>query len=222
MSSLVTFVRERRELENRQTRSGVKKSPVFSGRFAQAFAYAARLHARQRRKGTNKPYIGHLMSVASIVIAYGGDEQMAIAALLHDAVEDQGGLQRLREIRKKFGKRVARIVDGCTDAYSEPKPPWLERKRSYIARVAAEPADTRLVSAADKLSNSRDILEDVRIDGEQAFERFQGKKGGTLWYYRTLVGVFREAGTNPLVEELDRVVTELEKVADTRKLLRED
>jgi (p)ppGpp synthase/HD superfamily hydrolase len=199
-----------------------KSKPLYSERFMKAFAIAARLHARQRRKGTNKPYIGHLMSVASIVIAHGGDEEMAIAALLHDAVEDAGGLKRLREIRKKFGKRVAEIVDGCTDTYGEPKPPWLERKESYIARVAGEPEDTRLVSAADKLSNARDILEDVRADGDAAFERFQGKKDGTLWYYRRLVEVFRAAGTNPLVEELDRVVRELEKLAAPGKLLRED
>jgi len=195
---------------------------VYSPKFAQAFAYAARLHARQRRKGTNKPYIGHLMSVTSIVIAYGGDEEMAIAALLHDAVEDQGGIQRLHEIRKRFGKRVARIVDGCTDSYTEPKPPWLERKQNYIVRIAKEDADTRLVSAADKLSNARDILQDVRVHGDQTFERFHGKKDGTLWYYRTLITEFRKAGSNRLVEELDRVVTELERVADTRKLLRED
>jgi (p)ppGpp synthase/HD superfamily hydrolase len=213
----LTFLRMLRDLENMTSTAGMKKPPVFSARFARAFAYAARLHARQRRKGTDKPYVGHLMSVASIVIAYGGDEEMAIAALLHDAVEDQGGLPRLREIRKKFGKRVARIVDGCTDAYGEPKPPWLERKKSYITRVAEEPEDTRLVSAADKLSNARDILADVRAVGEQAFERFQGKKEGTLWYYRTMVGVFRQAGTNPLVEELDRVVTGLERIAGSHK-----
>ena len=199
-----------------------KKPPIYSAKFTQAFAYAARLHGSQRRKGTYKPYISHLMSVTSLVIAYGGDEEMAIAALLHDVVEDQGGRKRLREIRRKFGERVAHIVDGCTDSYEEPKPPWLERKRNYIARVAKEDASTRLVSAADKLSNSRDILQDVRADGDQAFERFQGKKEGTLWYYRTLVSVFRAAGANPLVEELDRVVTELERVADARKLLRED
>ena len=195
---------------------------MFSERFARALAYAEKLHARQRRKVTNKPYIGHLMSVTSIVIAYGGDEEMAIAALLHDAVEDQGGLLRLREIQRKFGKRVARIVDGCTDSYTEPKPPWLVRKQDYIARVASEPQDTLLVSAADKVSNARDILQDVRVDGDAAFERFQGKKEGTLWYYRTLVTEFRKAGSNPLVDELNRVVTELERVADAKKLLRED
>lgn len=189
---------------------------MFSEKFARALAYAEKLHARQRRKATNKPYIAHLMSVASIVIAYGGDEEMAIAALLHDAVEDQGGLSRLREIHRKFGRRVSRIVDGCTDSYREPKPPWLERKRNYIARVAGEPEDTRLVSAADKLSNARDILQDVRIDGEAAFERFLGKKEGTLWYYRTLVTEFRNAGNGPLVDELDRVVTELERIAISR------
>ena len=162
------------------------------------------------------------MSVTSIVIAYGGDEEMAIAALLHDAVEDQGGEKRLREIRGKFGKRVAHIVDGCTDSYTEPKPPWLARKQEYIARVAGEDNDARFVSAADKLSNVRDILQDVRVEGDAAFERFQGKKEGTLWYYRTLVGEFRKAGTNALLDELDRVVKELEREADPRKLLRED
>ena len=154
---------------------------MFSQKFAEALAYAERLHGRQRRKATNKPYIGHLMSVTSIVIAYGGDEEMAVAALLHDAAEDQGGLPRLREIQRKFGKRVARMVDGCTDTYTDPKPPWLERKRNYIARVAGEPEDTRLVSAADKLSNARDILQDVRTHGDMASERFIGKKDGTLW-----------------------------------------
>ena len=160
---------------------------MFSEKFARALAYAERLHARQRRKATNKPYIAHLMSVTSIVVAYGGDEEMAVAALLHDAVEDQGGLPRLREIQRKFGARVAR-----------------------------EPGDTRLVSAADKLSNARDILQDVRIDGDAAFDRFLGKKEGTLWYYRSLVTAFRNAGNGPLVDELDRVVTELERIAISR------
>ncbi len=138
---------------------------------------------------------------------------MAIAALLHDAVEDQGGLPRLREIRRKFGERVARIVDGCTDSYTEPKPPWRERKLAYIQRVGAEPADVRLVSAADKLSNARETLHELRVHGDSVFEKFEGKKEGTLWYYRALVEVFRKAGTNPLIDELDRVVTELESLS---------
>jgi (p)ppGpp synthase/HD superfamily hydrolase len=176
--------------------------------------YAAELHARQFRKGGDlRPYIGHLLSVTSIVIEHGGDEEMAIAALLHDSVEDQGGLPRLREIRKKFGKRVARIVDGCTDSYTNPKPPWLARKRAYVARVAKESEDVRLVSAADKLSNTREVLHDFRKYGPKVFQRFKGKKKGTLWYYRALVTEFRIAGSNALVEELSRVVTQLESLA---------
>jgi (p)ppGpp synthase/HD superfamily hydrolase len=160
--------------------------------------------------------------VASIVIEYGGDEDMAIAALLHDAVEDQGGVQRLREIRKKFGKRVARIVDGCTDSYDEPKPPWMERKHAYVARVASESEEVRLVSAADKLSNARETLHDARTEGDAVFDRFAGKKKGTLWYYRALVDEFRKAGNNPLVEELDRVVSKLESLTCPAKTRRKN
>ena len=187
--------------------------PLFSPKFQKALDYAARVHARQVRKKTGRPYIGHLMSVASIVIEYGGDEEMAIAALLHDAVEDQGGLPRLREIRKKFGKRVAHIVDGCTDSYVEPKPPWLERKRAYVERIRRESVEVLLVSAADKLSNVRETLHDLRTQGSRVFERFAGKKEGTLWYYRALVEEFRKAGGNPLVDELARAVSELESLA---------
>lgn len=192
-----------------------RKPPGFSKRFVAALGYAAHIHALQIRKRTERPYIGHLLGVSSIVIEYGGDEEMAIAALLHDAVEDQGGLPRLREIRKKFGKRVAHIVDGCTDAYTEPKAPWLDRKRDYIARVGGEDHEVRLVSAADKLSNARETLHELRVHGDSVFERFAGKKIGTLWYYREIIGAFRRAGSNPLVEELDRVVTELESLTGT-------
>ncbi|HEY1472429.1 MAG TPA: HD domain-containing protein [Candidatus Acidoferrum sp.] len=185
------------------------RTRTFSKKFIAALSYAASLHAKQFRKRTGRPYIGHLLAVTSITIEYGGDEQMAIAALLHDAVEDQGGSPRLREIRRKFGKRVAHIVDGCTDSYTQPKPPWMERKRAYIARVPREPADVRLVSAADKLANVRETLHDVRVQGQSVFERFEGKKEGTLWYYRELVRVFRKAGNNPLIDELHRTVTEL-------------
>ncbi|HUE56275.1 MAG TPA: HD domain-containing protein [Candidatus Udaeobacter sp.] len=190
-----------------------REKPFVTKPFIEALGYAALLHARQIRKRTTRPYIGHLLSVTSIVIEYGGDEEMAIAALLHDAVEDQGGLPRLREIRKKFGARVAHIVDGCTDAYTEPKPPWRQRKVAYIERVASESADVRLVSAADKLSNARETLQELRVHGDSVFEKFEGKKEGTLWYYRSLVEVFRKAGSNPLIDELDRVVAELESLA---------
>ncbi len=189
--------------------------PALSHRFTEALGYAARLHIRQTRKGKDQPYVGHLLAVASIVIQHGGGEDETIAALLHDAVEDQGGIPRLNEIRRKFGPRVARIVDGCTDAYTDPKPPWKERKLAYIERVAHEPAGVRLVSAADKLANAREILSDFRLEGDRVFSRFTAAKEDTLWYYRTLVEVFRKAGSNPLIEELDRVVTELETLART-------
>lgn len=188
---------------------------LLTNRFIEALGYAAGLHLHQRRKGKGQPYVGHLLGVAAIVIYNGGGEDEAIAALLHDAVEDQGGLPRLDEIRQKFGERVAHVVDGCTDSYevSGPKHEWGERKRAYIARIANESEDVRLVSAADKLANAREILSDYRAEGDAVFQRFQGRKQGTLWYYRTLVDVFRKAGSSPLIDELDRVVTELESLA---------
>jgi len=193
----------------------IVEKPVLTNRFVEALGYAAELHLYQRRKGKGQPYVGHLLGVAAIVIQHGGGEDEVIAALLHDAVEDQGGLPRLDEIREKFGDRVARIVDGCTDSYevSSEKREWGERKRAYIEKVAHEPEDVRLVSAADKLANAREILSDYRAEGDAVFHRFTGRKQGTLWYYRTLVNVFRKAGSNPLIDELDRVVTELEHLA---------
>ena len=185
---------------------------TFSPEFQKALDYAARLHAKQVRKKTGRPYIAHLMSVAALVIEYGGDEEMAIAALLHDAVEDQGGLPRLRQIRRKFGKRVAHIVDGCTDSYTRPKPPWLERKKSYVERISRQVPEVLLVSAADKLSNVRETVHDFRVNGESVFERFAGKKDGTLWYYHTLVEEFHKTDSHPLFEELSRAVSELESL----------
>jgi (p)ppGpp synthase/HD superfamily hydrolase len=189
--------------------------PVLTNRFVEALGYAAELHLHQRRKGKGQPYVGHLLGVAAIVIQHGGGEDEVIAALLHDAVEDQGGLSRLGEIREKFGERVARIVDGCTDSYevSRERRDWEERKRGYIEKVTHAPEDVRLVSAADKLANAREVLADFRLEGDAVFNRFQGRKQGTLWYYRTLVNVFRKAGASPLVDELDRVVSELESLA---------
>lgn len=175
------------------------------------------MHAGQRRKGTRRPYIAHVLGVASIVLAYGGDEDEAIAALLHDVPEDCGGRPRLEEIRRMFGARVARIVDGCTDTYESPKPPWLTRKRAYLARIASEPAEVRLVSVADKFHNVREILADYHLVGERIWRRFRGGREGTLWYYRALVPALREAGTLPLVEEYARVVTELEYMARKKR-----
>jgi len=183
-----------------------------SKRLQEAFTYASDLHADQKKKGTNIPYLSHLLGVASMVLVHEGDEDETIAALLHDAVEDQGGLPTLEEIRKRFGDRVAQIVEGCTDADAIPKPPWRERKEKYIAHLRQADASVRRVSAADKLYNVRSIVEDYRKVGESIWKRFTGKKDGTLWYYRTLAKTFREIYPSPLTDELGRVVSELEKL----------
>lgn len=182
-----------------------------SSRFDDAFRYAHDAHRHQRRKKTERPYISHLMGVASLVLQYGGDEEQAMAALLHDVVEDCGGAPRLEEIRRRFGERVARLVDGCTDSDQTPKPPWRERKEGYLRRVLREDADVLLISAADKLYNVREILMDLREHGPGVWARFSGGQEGSLWYYRALVEAFRKRAPGPLVDELQRAVSELER-----------
>jgi GTP pyrophosphokinase len=184
-----------------------------SARFEDALVFAARLHAMQVRKGTAVPYVAHLLAVAGLVLEHGGDEDTAIAALLHDAVEDQGGAATREAIRARFGDRVAGIVDGCTDTDVTPKPPWRARKEAYLDHLPTTSDEVRLVSAADKLHNARTILADYRLRGEPVWQRFNGGRAGTLWYYRALVTAFRAVENTPLVEELDRTVTELERLA---------
>ena len=182
--------------------------------FEEALIFATRLHAGQLRKGTSTPYIAHLLAVAGIVLDYGGTEAEAIAALLHDAVEDQGGPPTREEIQRRFGAEVVAIVDGCSDTDQAPKPPWQARKETYLAGLSHESASVRLVSAADKLHNARDILGAYRSLGEALWGRFNGGRAGTLWYYRALVDVYRATDTVPaLVDELDRAVTDLERLA---------
>ena len=199
-------------------------------RFRRAMVFAAELHDGQYKKGGhNIPYISHLLGVTSLVIEAGGDEDMAIGALLHDAVEDQGGRPTLERIRADYGERVAHIVEGCTDSEIEPKPPWLERKKAYVGHVR-EHADSEvtLVSVADKLHNVRAILGDFREIGDPVFDRFKGRKDGTLWYYRAMVEAFRDAmvrngltpyarGNQRLLDELEREVSELESAVATRR-----
>jgi GTP pyrophosphokinase len=188
--------------------------PVLSRCYAEAFAYAEALHARQVRKGTNVPYLSHLMSVSALVLEDGGDEDEAIAGLLHDAVEDQGGRPTLEEIRRRFGENVARIVLACSDSETEPKPPWRERKERYLAHLRHADASVRRVSSADKLHNARSILADYRVIGDALWGRFTAGKDDTLWYYRSLVEAFRSAGAGRLVEELSLVVAELGRLAE--------
>jgi len=183
-------------------------------RFQRAFKFAAEKHARQTRKASTIPYIAHLMGVASLVLEAGGDEDLAIAALLHDVVEDCGGPPMLKEVQRRFGKRVAEVVDGCTDAYTYPKPPWKERKDQYIARLKNEDVGTRLVSAADKLNNIRSILSDYRAIGESVWARFNGGREGTLWYYRTLRDEFLRDSPNRITLDFDLAVKELESLTE--------
>jgi (p)ppGpp synthase/HD superfamily hydrolase len=191
---------------------GVKLGP----RFLRAFNFAVEKHAGQTRKASTIPYIAHLMGVASLVLEFGGDEDLAIAALLHDVVEDCGGAPMLKEVRRRFGSRVAKIVDGCTDSDTYPKTPWRERKETYIRHLKTADAETRLVSAADKLNNVRSILSDYREVGESVWARFTGGREGTLWYYGALLEEFLRRKPNRLIRELKLAIKELETTASGR------
>lgn len=192
---------------------------MLTRRFNDAFVFAAELHAVQTRKGTDIPYLSHLMAVAGLILEHGGDEDEAIAGLLHDAVEDQGatypgGVDALRrEIKSCFGEKVLSIVDACSDTDQIPKPPWRERKGAYIAHLTDADASTLLVSCADKVHNARAILTDYQTHGEQVWDRFTGGREGTLWYYRALCDAFAARPEAPLsiVAELTRVVDSLEQ-----------
>ena len=198
---------------------GKRKKPVVSlgPRFLRAFRFAAEKHAGQGRKGSSVPYIAHLMGVASLVLEAGGDEDLAIAALLHDVVEDCGGAPMLKEVRRRFGKRVANIVEECTDTDIDPKPPWRERKEDYLRHLGKADAETRLVSAADKLHNVRSILTDYRDAGESIWARFNGGRAGTLWYYRVLLDEFLQRKPNRITRELELAVNDLEFAVQGKK-----
>lgn len=194
----------------------------FTDRFAEAFKYAAQEHRCQLRKGTTIPYISHLMSVSALVWENGGDEDQAIAGLLHDVIEDAdppSAVPRIRqEILEKFGQRVLDLVEGCTDGEQDAtgeKAPWKERKETYLVNLRHEPADLLLVSCCDKLHNARAILTDLITHGESFFNRFTGKKEGTLWYYRALSNIYQEKLPNVVaVRELASVVDAIEKLCD--------
>ncbi len=187
---------------------------MLTSRFEEALSYACNAHAGHMRKGTSIPYVSHLLGVTGLALEHGADEDTAIAALLHDAVEDAGGQDREDDIRTRFGDRVAKIVRDCTDTDVTPKPPWRERKEDYIKHLAQASPETLLVSCCDKLHNARSIVADLRELGDDLWPRFKGGKDGTLWYYRTLVKEFQQYDTpSGLVDELDRVVTEMEQLA---------
>ena len=178
-----------------------------SHRFEQALVYASIVHAGHVRKGTTIPYVSHLLAVAALVLEHGGDEDEAIAALLHDAVEDAGGQPRLADIRQRFGERVAEIVLGCTDTDVCPKPPWKARKEAYIAHLEQVSPSARLVSCCDKLHNTRCIVADLRMLGDAVWQRFTGRRDGSLWYYTALLAEYQRLDVSkPLVDELARTV----------------
>ncbi len=181
-----------------------------SPRFTEALSFAATLHAEQRRKLSGAPYVAHLLAVTATVLEHGADEDTAIAALLHDAIEDQGGPAARAEILRRFGPAVTAIVDGCTDCDTQPKPPWRERKEAYVARLRDAPPAVRLISAADKLHNARSILAAYREHGDSLWQHFRGGRTGTLWYYRAVLDALKSSGTTPLVDELERTVERLE------------
>jgi (p)ppGpp synthase/HD superfamily hydrolase len=197
----------------RQISAKPRERVWLSERFEQALEYASVIHSGQFRKSTGIPYISHLLGVASIALEYGADEKEAIAALLHDAGEDAGGAGRVADIHVRFGDKVAKIVEGCSDTLIKEKPEWRQRKATYVAHLESADASTILVSASDKLHNARAILRDLRRDGDAIFDRFNGKKDGTLRYYRALVTAFEKHGENELLAELDRVVSEIETLA---------
>jgi GTP pyrophosphokinase len=186
-------------------------------RFEDALVFAAQLHREQRRKSTDVPYIAHLLAVTALVLEYGGDEDTAIAALLHDAIEDQGGAATRELIRERFGRRVVAIVDGASDTDETPKPPWRDRKERYLAHLATAPPEVLLVTTADKLHNARAILADYRVQGEALWARFNAGREEQLWFYRSMVQTLTAAAPaslRPMVEELARVVDELRMLTE--------
>jgi GTP pyrophosphokinase len=192
-----------------------------TAQFTRAIDYARQVHVNYR-KGTSVPYMAHLLGVASLVMGESGyvrfpvTEDMVIGALLHDAVEDEGGWPRLRHIEANFGTEVAKIVEGCTDSFEEDsskKQEWKLRKTSYIDRLGKESKGTLLVSAADKLYNARAILEDYREVGPAVWNRFKRGREDQLWHFNALIKVYEETGSNRLTEELKRVIEELAQLS---------
>ena len=181
--------------------------------FDEAVRYARELHHDQVRKGTDIPYLSHLLGAAALVLDQGGDEAEVIAALLHDALEDQSDRTSYAEIERRFGEKVARIVLACSDAVESPKPPWRARKERYVKHLRSAPQDVLRVSLADKLHNARSIVADWRVIGDAVWDKFSAGRDEQLWYYGALLDVFRERSPSPLVVELAAAVEQLQRAA---------
>jgi len=183
-----------------------------SSRFSDAMVYANMLHAGQCRKVTKTPYVGHLLNVAGIVLEHGGTEDEAIAALLHDAIEDQGGAITREEIRRRFGNSVVSMVDGCSETDQTPKPPWRQRKEAHIRSLMTASKSVRLISAADKLDNVRSILQSYFVIGNSIWDHFHGRRDGTLWFYRATANALKETKGMPIFEDLEIAIGSLENL----------
>jgi (p)ppGpp synthase/HD superfamily hydrolase len=183
-------------------------------RFSEALAYATDTHRAQARKGTTIPYVAHLLAVAALVLEDGGDEDLAIAALLHDAAEDQGGETRLADIERRFGSRVSGIVKELSDTTEFPKPPWRGRKAAHLAHLAHASDDAVRVALADKLHNLRAIVTDYCMHGDALWERFD-PDADQLWYYRSLIDVLGSRRPGPMADELAHSLRELEELVDS-------
>lgn len=182
-----------------------------SKRFEQAFIYANHLHAKQVRKMSGVPYMAHLLSVAALVLEDGGSEDEAIAALLHDAVEDQGGLPTRAAIYEQFGDRVGEIVDGCTERRTLPKPPWKERKLQYLNNLRHASTEVLRVSLADKLHNVRSLLADWQWYGDRVWDEFNSSPKEKLWFYQSLVQIYSQSFESRMLDELKQLVTKLQQ-----------
>ena len=188
---------------------------MYSERLDEAFAFAHTLHRNQRRKGSRVPYVTHLMAVGALVGEHGGDEDLVIAALLHDAMEDQGGRNTLEQVRLRFGDRVAELVTGASDAEDDPKPPWQERKETFLQRLGAAPPELKLLVAADKLHNARATVTDLRQWGAPVWDRFRGGRDGTLWYYTQALAALSQNWEHPILDDLAQAVDELRQLGQT-------
>lgn len=187
---------------------------MLTSRLSEALALAVQAHDGQTRKGSAIPYVAHPMGVASIALEHGADEEQAMAALLHDAIED-GGANYAQRIRQQFGERVATLVEGCTDGVPDAlgrKAPWPERKKAYLSHLEQAHDDVLLVSGSDKLHNARAIVEDLRAVGLAVFDRFTASKAETLWYYESLTVVFERRGA-PMAGALRRTVDAMQQLA---------
>jgi len=191
-------------------------TPGTRQKFEEALCCAMRWHAQQVRKGTRVPYAAHLLGGASLIIEEGGTMTEAIAALLHDAVEDQGGAPRQAEIRRRFGPRVATIVRGCTDTDQAPKPPWRPRKEEYLRHLEHASRAILRVSLADKLHNARAILADADRVGNAVWGRFSAPRRDVLWYYGALAHCFDRRLPGAMASELHRCVRAMAKLPSTR------